>query len=130
MLFRSTSNIVRNQQGRYTVLRSDPVKAHDICSFRQWKNYHWIRGRIYKCGPVALMPEFDQQFDLDITDEERSILNSYQALDVADWSVRGKEFLDHIDDPIPQCRFCPEKIDYSPITFDNTKKSWRLELVD
>ena len=125
-----TSNIIKNSQGKYTVFRSDPKLAHDICAFRQWKNYHWVQGKLYKCGPAALMPEFDQQFNLDITDQERQILHGYAGLGVEDWQVRGREFLDHIDDVIPQCRFCPEKINYAPVTFNNTKKSWRLELVN
>lgn len=124
-----TSNISKTPEGKYTVARSNPEIAHNNCSFRQWKNYHWIRGKIYKCGPVALMPEFDNQFKLDITDQEREIMHSYQGLAVEEWEQRGKTFLDHINDPIPQCRFCPEKSDYSPVTFDNTKKSWKLELV-
>lgn len=122
-----TSNIIKTADGRYTVMRSDPIAAHTNCSFRMWKNYHWINGRIYKCGPVALMPQFDNQFKLDITEEERSILHGYQGLSVDEWEERGAAFMDHIDDPIDQCRFCPEKTDYSPVTFDNTKKAWRIE---
>lgn len=121
-----TSNINRTADGRYTVMRSDPIKAHDNCSFREWKNYHWINGRIYKCGPAALMPEFDRQFGLDITDEERVVLHGYRGLGVEEWAERGRDFLDHINDPIDQCRFCPETTSYAPITFDNTKKSWRI----
>ena len=73
------------------------------------------------------MPDFDNQFGLDITEEERAIMHGYQALDVDQWDQRGVEFLDHIDDPIPQCKFCPEVIDYAPIKFDNSKKSWRMQ---
>lgn len=125
-----TSNIVKTADGRYTVPRSDPTKAHENCSFRMWKNYHWIRGRIYKCGPAALMPEFDDQFGLDINEEERAVLHGYRGLGVEEWNERGVEFLANIDNEIPQCKFCLEKTEYSPITFDNTKKSWRVELVN
>ena len=122
-----TSNISRTPDGKYTVMRSDPDRAHENCSFRKWKNYHWINGRIYKCGPVALMPEFDQQFGLDLTDEERGIMHQDQGLGVEQWDQRGVEFLDNIDKVIPQCRFCPETTDYSPVRFDTSKKSWRIE---
>jgi len=124
-----TSNIIKTADGRYTVPRSDPTKAHNNCSFRMWKNYHWIRGRIYKCGPAALMPEFDDQFGLDISEEEREVLHGYHGLGVEEWAERGPEFLATIDNEIPQCKFCPEKTEYAPITFDKTKKAWRLELV-
>lgn len=123
-----TSNIIKTPEGRYTVMRSDPLIAHESCSFRMWKNYHWIQGKIYKCGPAGLMPDFDRQFNLDITEEERKILHGYKGLSPDEWDQRGQHFFDHIDDPIEQCRFCPEKLTYSPVTFDNTKKSWRIEL--
>lgn len=125
-----TSNISKTAQGGYTVTRSDPIRAHDNCSFRKWKNYHWINGKIYKCGPVALMPEFDRQFGLDLTDEERLVMHDYQGLSVEEWQQRGRDFLDHIDNPIAQCKFCPEVTEYAPITFENTKKSWRIESVN
>jgi len=125
-----TSNISKTAQGGYTVTRSDPIRAHDNCSFRKWKNYHWINGKIYKCGPVALMPEFDRQFGLDLTDEERLVMHDYKGLSVEEWQQRGQDFLDHIDNPIAQCKFCPEVTEYAPITFENTKKSWRIESVD
>lgn len=121
------TNISRTADGGYTIMRSNPERAHENCAYRQWKNYHWIRGKIYKCGPAALMPEFDDQFKLDLTDEERTVLHGYQGLAVEEWGQRGKYFMDHIDDIIPQCRFCSDKVEYGPITFDNTKKSWKIE---
>jgi hypothetical protein len=35
------------------------------------------------------------------------LLNSYQALSSDEFETRGREFLSHIDDVIPQCKFCP-----------------------
>ena len=54
------TNVIERDNGGFGLYNSNPERAHDACSFRKWKNYHWIRGRLYKCGPVALMPEFDQ----------------------------------------------------------------------
>jgi hypothetical protein len=56
---------------------------------------------------VALFPEFDQQHHLNITDQDRELINGYQPLSVDQFDQRGKIFLDHIDDVIPQCKFCP-----------------------
>lgn len=123
------SNIIEID-GRHTLYRSDPDRAHENCTFRRFKNYHMIRGKIYKCGPVALMPEFDHQYRFDITDEERRIMHSYPALSVEEYDDRGAEFLAHIDDVIPQCRFCPEHYDYRPITFSGIKKPWKKEPKD
>ena len=119
------SNIIDLPDGKKTLYNSDPDKAHEICTFRQFKNYHMIRGKIYKCGPVALMPEFDQQFNLELSPEDRILMNSYRPLGVDEFDERGKEFFDTIDNVIPQCKFCPEVYKYEPITFTDLKKPWK-----
>ena len=122
------TNVIERDNGGFGLYNSNPERAHDACSFRKWKNYHWIRGKIYKCGPVALMPEFDQQHTFDISPEDREILNSYRGLGMDELESRGPEFFETIDNIIPQCKFCPETIEYRPVYFTNTKKSWRVEL--
>jgi hypothetical protein len=101
--------------GKFLLHNSDPVLAHQNCAFAQFKSYHFIRGKLYKCGPVALMPEFDQQHSLDISEQDRILLNSYQALGIDNFDDYHKEFFTNIDNPIAQCKFCPEKIDPRPI---------------
>ena len=120
------SNIIELGDNKLTVYNSDPAKAHDNCAFRKFKNYHWIKGKIYKCGPVALMPEFDQQHKFDITNDDRTLMNSYHALSVDEFDTRGLNFFNTIDDVIPQCKFCPEEYIYKPIEFSGRKKSWKI----
>jgi len=115
------SNIIELANGRYGLYNSDPDLAHENCTFRRFKNYHMIRGRIYKCGPVALMPEFDQQYQFDISAQDRELLHSHRGLGVDEFDTRGQEFLDNIDNVIPQCKFCPENYEYKPITFSTLK---------
>lgn len=91
----------------YTLHDSDPEIAHARCGFAQNKNYHFIRGKLYKCGPVALMPEFDQQNPLNISHEDRKLLNQYQPLTIDDLQQKGETFFRNLDMPIPQCKFCP-----------------------
>lgn len=111
------SSILEQPIGKFSLHNSNPDQAHEVCAFRMFKNYHMINGKLYKCGPVALMPEFDQQFHFEISDEDRMLLNSYRPLTVDEYDTRGKEFLQTIDDVIPQCKFCPERYEYKPITF-------------
>lgn len=93
--------------GRYTLHNNDPFFAHEACGFAIWKNYHMIRGRLYKCGPVALMPEFDLQHDLDISPEDKKLLHSYQSLSAWDYPTLGEAFFAELDNQLPQCKFCP-----------------------
>jgi len=103
-----TAAIQPTPNGRFTLHNSDPIVAHAKCGFAQYKCYHFIRGKLYKCGPVALMPEFDEQFNLDISDEDRQLLNSYKPLKVKQWPDRALKWLAQLDDPIAQCKFCPQ----------------------
>lgn len=113
--------IQKNHLGRFTLHDNDPELAHEQCGFAMYKCYHFIRGGLYKCGPVALFPEFDQQHHLDISDKDRELLNSYQALWPEEFESRGQGFLKHIDDPIPQCKFCPVNNTHKKIYAVNKK---------
>lgn len=119
------SNVIQRPDGSFALYHSDPTKAHENCTFRRFKNYHMIRGKIYKCGPAALMPEFDQQNHFDISDEDRALLFSYQPLTADASTAEIQDFFHNIDNEIPQCKFCPENYDYKPITFSNLKKPWQ-----
>ena len=99
--------VYKNNQGQLTLHDSDPIEAHRGCGFAQYKCYHFIRGQLYKCGPVALMPEFDQQHNLAISDQDQQLLNSYQPLTVDHWPDSALQWLAKLDDPIAQCKFCP-----------------------
>jgi hypothetical protein len=103
-----SSAIQLNQAGQHTLYNSDPVVAHSVCSFAQSKCYHFIRGQLYKCGPVALLPEFDTQHPFLLTDSDKELLNSYKPLTTDNFDRYHEEFFDNIDNPIPQCKFCPE----------------------
>lgn len=120
-----TTNIIERPDGRLTLYNSDPEKAHANCTFVKFKNYHMIRGKIYKCGPTALMPEFDDQHHFDISDDDRVIMRGYQPLTLENVDQQGEEFMHNIDKTVAQCKFCPESYDYKPITFSDRKKPWR-----
>ena len=116
------SNIIQRPDGRFALYNSNPDLAHENCTFRRFKNYHMIRGQVYKCGPVALMAEFDDQYGFDITDEERAVIHAPgRGLAVEEFEQRGQEFFENIDQVIPQCKFCPETYEYRPITFTTLK---------
>lgn len=115
------SAVHKNAQGRFTVFNNDPIEAHSKCGFAQYKCYHFIRGNLYKCGPVALFPEFDQQHIFDISDSDRQIMHSYTPLTAYEFEEKGKEFFKTIDSAIPQCKFCPTEMLHTQL-FAVTKK--------
>ena len=115
------NNIIEHLDGTRTFHNSDPIKAHSICPYVVHKNYHFIKGKIYKCGPVALMPEFDAQYPMDISDEDRALLQAGKGLSIEEFDEHGEEFFANIDNPIPQCKFCPESYTWHKIEFTNLK---------
>lgn len=109
------SAIYKNNYDRYTVHNNDPVLAYQNCSFARFKSYHFIKGKLYKCGPVALMPEFDQQHNFDISSQDRELLNSYVPLTPDNFEQYHKVFFANLDQPIEQCKFCPTEFDAQTI---------------
>ena len=103
----SQASVITLPNGAYTVHNNNPVESHARCSFARWKSYHFIRGKLFKCGPVALMPEFDLQTPFDISKDDRSLLHSYTPLGVDNFAEYHTEFFANLDNPIAQCKFCP-----------------------
>lgn len=117
-----TSAIVRNKFGQLTLHNSDPVQAHKVCGFAMFKCLHFIRGQLYKCGPSALFPEFDQQHPLAISAEDRVLINSYRPLTVDAIDTEGYDFIND-NNPIPQCKFCPVEFSMTKLQAVTKKKN-------
>jgi hypothetical protein len=98
---------------------SNVDRAHDVCVSKTC--HHFDKGRLYKCGPVALLPEFDQQYQLDITDQDRELIQSYQPGTVERLDELG-QFFQNLDRAIPQCKFCPEQLRPREIWAEHGKK--------
>jgi organic radical activating enzyme len=84
-------------------------RIHAECGMAQHKCYHFSNGKFFKCAPLDLWPQFDQQIGLDITDADRELIASYQPLTI-ERARNGetKQFFEEIDSVIPQCKFCPK----------------------
>ena len=95
------------QDNALTLHQSDVKKAHDICHMKTC--HHFIRGELYKCGVVAVLPEFDQQHTLALNTADRELMTSYRALKITDSSTTKQQFVSNLNQPIDQCRFCPEQ---------------------
>jgi organic radical activating enzyme len=103
--------VTKNENGELTLFNNDPELAHKHCGFVQWKNYHFIRGTLNKCGPAPLFPEFDQQHPLAISSADRELINAYRPYTIDQVEQQGTDILKTIDDMLPQCKFCPVPAD-------------------
>lgn len=107
------------EPGSFRVYNSDPEKAHQVCNSKYC--HHFIRGKLYKCHHVALLPEFMEQFEVDISPEDQQLLEAYVPLTVDQSLDNMHKFIDDLVDSIPQCKLCPSSIDSHPV-FATTKK--------
>jgi len=89
--------------------RSDPNKAIEVCYWK--KCHHFIKGKLYKCGPVGILPEFIKQFNVTLQNDDQELINSYVPAQ-ADWtSDQLGGFIQNLVEelPVAQCTFCPEQ---------------------
>jgi len=105
---------------KFTLHQSDVNKAHDICHSKTC--HHFMNGKLYKCGVVALLPDFAKQHEMMLSPEDQELMMSYQPLTINDTDQQKQEFLNNISNAIPQCRFCPEEYHGKQI-FSQEKKS-------
>ena len=105
----------------------DEEAVHAGCGMAQYKCYHFSNGKIFKCAPLDLWPQFDAQLGLDITDADRELIASYQPLTL-ERARNGetKQFFAEIDSVIPQCKFCPKGWEQSPEIIYSTEKGKEL----
>lgn len=93
-----------------TLHQSDPERAVEICHGGMCA--HIKEGKLYKCEVMGILPDmFAQNFPLDVSQEDKDLILSYQpALPTWDDDELEK-FVNglHNQTAIPQCKFCPEK---------------------
>ena len=116
--FVSSTAIVDYQTQKIHLHNSDPDQAFNVCMMSSC--HHFIKGKLYKCGPVGLLPEFISQFDVEITKEDEQLINSYMPAEIS-WNKNNIEkFVDELKYSVPQCMFCPEKLIWKSL--DHTSK--------
>jgi organic radical activating enzyme len=93
---------------QFQVYNSNPNEAHNVCISKYC--HHFIRGKLYKCHHVALLPEFMQQYQVNMTDEEKTLLSEYQPLTVDQDLETMQIFVNNIRQVIPQCQLCPSNL--------------------
>jgi hypothetical protein len=100
--FVKQNNFVENK-----FYHSDPKKAHNAC---QLKNCHvFYNSKLHKCNLTYALPNINRQLDLNLDATAIELLEQYQPME-AGWSYeRKQQFLDNINQEIPQCSLCAEK---------------------
>ena len=101
-------NTVIKQDNHYILHNSDPIKAFNACDMKH--DHTMYQGRLYKCPAMSNLPDFDQQFDLQLDSQQRELLYSYQPLSVDCSEETLQDFVKTKDQHIVQCEFCPQDL--------------------
>lgn len=104
-----TNIAVENYNGRAKLSYwSDPEIAASVCGSK-W-SHHFLNGKLYKCNVSAILPNFTKQFDVEMTDQQRSIVESYQPAEISWGNHDLSKFIDELQRGcyIEQCRLCPQ----------------------
>jgi hypothetical protein len=104
--------------GKMSVYDSNPEQAFAVCDFKHCN--HFIKGKLHKCAPVGILPDFIEQFkdNIELTDSQKKLIYSYEPASY-DWSKEKLDpFIDNIvvKRPIAQCNLCPQNKDNKPIS--------------
>jgi|APSaa5957512535_1039671.scaffolds.fasta_scaffold33513_5 organic radical activating enzyme len=103
--FRKSALTHDKDTGKFHLHNNDQEEAWNKCNFKTCQ--HFVEGKLYKCGPVALLPEFNKQFGISLEPSNLNLLNNYIPL-LHDSDPRDFDhFLnEHLNGSIPQCKFC------------------------
>ena len=128
--FFGDSALIRNElTNELTLHDSDPDEAADICAFHNAGCHHFIAGKLYKCGPVGLLPTFTKQFKVTVTEKQQQLINDYKPAE-ADWPEEDlTQFIDNLNNKvvIPQCSLCPSN--QEQVKFSASTKKIKIEAV-
>lgn len=122
------SALIRNEQNTLRFHKSDPHRAVSVCPFKPC--HHFMNGKLYKCGPVGLFPEFVKQFVVQRDSEQDALIHSYVPAEHG-WSDQNlQKFIDGLiaGDAISQCSLCPEVLD--PQRFAAGTKKIKINQID
>jgi organic radical activating enzyme len=108
-----------NGDNTFSTYNSNPKIAHDVCPSKYC--HHFVKGKLYKCHHVVLLPEFMQQYKVNITDQDKLLLDEYKpgSLDMNNKELNT--FINNIENVISQCKLCPEELVSQQITATNKK---------
>jgi organic radical activating enzyme len=92
---------------------SDPVRAHSVCWNAQC--HHFIDGKIYKCGMVPLLAEFNTQYLIDVNEVDLALIQNPGGYTFEEASSNQDEFLHYLKNHIEHCKFCPEELTFRDV---------------
>jgi len=111
--YKFTTATIQPTVSGFRVHQSNPDAAFDVCTVRF--SHTIFQGKLYKCPVTALLPIFCQQHNVEMTDQQRQLINQYQPLSADCSEEELQKFVMDRKMPIPQCTLCPESNLFSQV---------------
>lgn len=99
---------------------SDKEKAHDLCMSECEDGIALVKGALYKCNLGMISEDLLLQFKIE--DHAKELLQEFRPVYPTDSDEIIHNFIKSLDNYIPQCSLCPDKIITHPIFPLNPKK--------
>jgi organic radical activating enzyme len=96
-----------NSDDTFTLHDSEPVKAHEICFEKH--NHHFVKGNLYKCNVSAVLPMFQEQYNVNLTVRQRNVINNNKFVSANSADSEIQSFINNLKNKIPMCSVCPER---------------------
>lgn len=101
-IFHQSSLVKENNH--FTLNHNDPEEAFRCCDMKY--DHTMVNGKLYKCPTTAILPEFDNQFHLQLDIKQKELLYSYVPL-LPDCSEQDLlDFFQQREKSIKQCELC------------------------
>lgn len=109
---------------RFTLHNSDIEKAFECCSMRY--SHTIFKGKLHRCPLLAVLPEFVEQYQVEMSNEDYKMLTESEYVlehDCSDLDL--KKFFYSIMTPMDVCKFCPGEYKLSKVKMDSKRKLHR-----
>lgn len=90
----------------FSLYESNPEEAFNNCIMQTC--HHMMDGKLYKCAPIGVLPDFMEQYKVTLTENQKKIIESYAPAE-SDWSNEKLDvFMENLitKTHIPQCSLC------------------------
>lgn len=104
---------------KFSVYDSDPEIAHRECWSKDCT--HMMKGKMYKCHHVALLPDFAKQFEVIWSESDQALIKDYRPLEADADPAEMQAFVDNLINAMPQCKVCPSKLEKVSLKSDTNK---------
>lgn len=125
--FFNNTAIKNKESTLYVEATSNENKAHSVCISQDC--HHFINGTLSKCMIPYTLDVAIKQGNIKISKEDYKLLTSYKPLKADATENEFTNFIKNLENPIDQCKFCPEYIQPEKISIINKKELRNKNLV-